>query len=121
MPEDALILRVSVDEDQHLSASGTKSADVYTARTACTDAVTQHAPAGDNNSWHFLHDGWKHACPLVCQESFATEGVDRHWKMTDIRGRTTSRDDHFAHLSGVLDALALCFSLQRKPTKAGDE
>ena len=113
--EDALVLRVSVDEHQHLSCTGTEAANIDATRTARAHAVAHHASAGQNDSRHFLHDGRQHAGPFVGQESVAADGVDRHGQMANVCGSATACDDHLIHLRRVTKGF---FSMKRESSSA---
>ena len=109
--ENALILRMSVDENQHLCSSGGKSANIDAARTACTYTVAHHASTGDKHARHFLHNGGKHTGSIVGCKLFATDGVDRHGQMADVCSFAAASYNHFAHLGSVLNAFVLCLGL----------
>ena len=64
-------------------------------------SYSDQVQTGDNNTGHLLHNRRQHTGPLVHQEPFATDGADRHGKMTDICGRTAARNNHLAKLRRV--------------------
>lgn len=101
MTEDALILRMSVNEHEQLTGTTTQSAHVDAASRTCRDAVTHHSAPCHEKRRDQLADGGQQADLVLDGEFIATNDRDHGGQVTHIGRISRASHHHFQNRERV--------------------
>ena len=110
--EESHVLRVPVDEHQHLRAAR-QSADAQPSRRTGGHAVAQHAAAGDEQSRHLLRQRGQERGLVSVGQLCPSHNADGHGQVADVSRVACAGDDHF--VQPVIVAHGVSFLFVRRP------
>ena len=92
--EDALILRMSIDEHQHLTGATRDAAQVDAACRTRRCAIAHHAATGHKETRHLLHHRGQDVRLMFLGQGLTVDDGNGHWQVTHINrvARTRHHD-----------------------------
>ena len=95
MPIDSVILRMAVNQHQHLPRATRQATQVDTTRRTRRYAVAHHRARGHHQPRHLLHHRGQYARLLLFRQRLPHDDVHRIGQMAHVNGVARSRHHHF--------------------------
>ena len=97
MPIDAIVLRLPIHENHHLTSCRRDTSEHHTSRASTRYAVSHHSATGDHQARNLLHEGGKDIGTILKCEFFASDGAYTEGQMSALSGHTATGYHHIAH------------------------
>ena len=100
--ENALILRMAVDEYQHVGVgAAADTADIDCARAAAANAVAHHGTACHKESGNLLHHCRQNRLMVLLNKFLLSDNRYGHRQMPDVHFVASAGNHHFLNVYGV--------------------